>query len=183
MILSVFFSLLDNRLFNFSLPFPLPILLSLLSFYSFVWLIWVCMISHSNNLFLQWWQGRCHGGWKTPSSFLLSPVWSDRLGEEHKSGRDGNGRHRSCQNPPLLTFLPGFLKMTGSSTLLFKPFNGREWDWETVAWKGGQRKKIVVGLMWWFGFAKASPRVSFFSHDLNWLWFGRRCHLIQNDLF
>lgn len=169
MILSVFFSLLDNRLFNFSLPFSLPMLLSLLSFYSFVWLIWVCMISHSNNLFLQWWQGRCHGGEKTRSSLSLSPVWSDRPGEEHKSGRDGNGRHRSCQNPPppLLTSLPGFLEMTGSSTLFFEPFKERGWDWVALAWKGGRREKIVVSLMWWFGFAKASPWVSFFSRDPN----------------
>lgn len=124
-ILFVSFSLFDNRLFNFSLPFPLLTLLSLLSFYHFVWLIWVCMISLSNNLFLQWWQGRCHQGWKTP---LLSPVWSDRLGEEHRSGRDRNGRHQSCQNPLLLIILPGFWDMTGSPTLLFQLFRGRGWD-------------------------------------------------------
>lgn len=117
------------------------------------------MIYHSNNLFLQWWQGRCHRGWETPFSLLLSPVWSDRLGEEHKSGREGNGRHWSCQNlPSLLTFLPGFLEMTDSSTRFLSLLGGEGGaEWQQHERVARERKQLQSWCDNW-GLQRFHPR-------------------------
>lgn len=111
---------------TFPYPFPSPfcclwcLFIALFGWFGFAWFLTLITSSRNGD------REGVIGGWKTPSSLLLSPVWSDRLGEEHKSGRVGNGRHQSCQNPPLLIFLPGFLEMTHSSNPFVWAFQGEK---------------------------------------------------------
>lgn len=149
-----------------SSPYPFPSLLcchfclfiALFGWFGFAWFLTLITSSCKGDR-----EGVMEGG----NLLLLCCCLLCDLTAWERNKKVGGMEMAGCQNPSLLTFLPGFLEITGSSTLLFKPFKGRGWDWVAVVWKGGQREKIVVGFMGWSGFAKASPWLSFFLHDPN----------------